>query len=165
EGHGPEVRLLLPLREGEPGGHPPDQVDDRLRRAGRPRGRLGPDRPRRGARGRAARRRVRTGRRSQGLRHLPALVPRGHGAHRPEDRPGRRPLSPDATGGAGVLMSDRRPRVRTWRRTLRALALDGRARAARSGTGETDGVLRLSPGPHATALAPDRGPLAPPVLR
>ena len=78
-------------------------------------------------------------------------------------------------------MSDHRPRVRTWRRTLRALALDGRARAARSGTGEpsrdragatapadgevgADGVLRLSPGPHATALAPDRGPLAPPVL-
>lgn len=58
-------------------------------------------------------------------------------------------------------MSGSRPRVRTWRRTLRALALEGRARAARPGA---DGVLRLSPGPHATALALDRGPLAPPVL-
>src|SRR5699024_8421721 len=118
-------------------------------------------------------------RRPQVLRHLPALVPRGHGAHRAEDRPGRRPLSPDATDGAGILMSDRRPRVRTWRRTLRALAHDGRARAARSGTrepsrdrvgatgaaGGTVRVLHLSPGPHATALASDRGPLAPPVLR
>ena len=58
-------------------------------------------------------------------------------------------------------MSGSRPRVRTWRRTLRALALEGRARAARPGA---DGVLHLSPGPHATALAQDRGPLAPPVL-
>src|SRR5699024_3238389 len=74
EGHGPEVGLLLPLREGEPRGHPPDQVDDRLRGAGRPRGRLGPHRPRRGARGRAACGRVRPRRRAQGLRHLPALV-------------------------------------------------------------------------------------------
>ena len=85
-------------------------------------------------------------------------------------------------------MSAPRPRVRTWRRTLRALALEGRARAARSGAderarnlagpgipgGETggaahgisgaDGVLHLSSGPHATALALDRGPLATPVL-
>lgn len=85
-------------------------------------------------------------------------------------------------------MSTPRPRVRTWRRTLRALALEGRARAARHGPDErarnlagpgipggdtggathaisgADGVLHLSPGPHATALARDRGPLAPPVL-
>lgn len=85
-------------------------------------------------------------------------------------------------------MSTPRPRVRTWRRTLRALALEGRARAARHGADErarnlarpgipggdtgvaahaisgADGVLHLSPGPHATALALDRGPLAPPVL-
>lgn len=85
-------------------------------------------------------------------------------------------------------MSAPRPRVRTWRRTLRALALEGRARAARHGADErarnlagpgipggdtggaahaisgADGVLHLSPGPHATALALDRGPLAPPVL-
>ncbi|WME21595.1 C2 family cysteine protease [Brachybacterium sp. GU-2] len=85
-------------------------------------------------------------------------------------------------------MSTPRPRVRTWRRTLRALALEGRARAARHGPDErarnlagpgipggdtggaahaisgADGVLQLSPGPHATALALDRGPLAPPVL-
>jgi len=87
-------------------------------------------------------------------------------------------------------VSGPRPRVRTWRRTLRALALDGRARVARPGTdavgpeadgAETDGaravdraasghgaeagdVLHLSPGPHGTALAFDRGPLAPPTL-
>ena len=85
-------------------------------------------------------------------------------------------------------MSAPRPRVRTWRRTLRALALEGRARAARSeaderarnlaeagtpggetggaaeGTSGADGVLHLSSGPHATALALDRGPLTPPVL-
>lgn len=85
-------------------------------------------------------------------------------------------------------MSTPRPRVRTWRRTLRALALEGRARAARHGADErarnlarpgipggdtgvaahaisgADGVLHLSPCPHATALALDRGPLAPPVL-
>jgi hypothetical protein len=100
-------------------------------------------------------------------------------------------------------VSSSRPRVRTWRRTLRALALTGRARAARSGTGSffdgrsradaadtagasrgaqpgaadgarpgtADGAphggrepLHLSPGPQATALAPDRGPLAPQVL-
>lgn len=95
-------------------------------------------------------------------------------------------------------MSSPRPRVRTWRRTLRALALDGRARVARPGpkaparrSGPTDaadgavqapeadaatravsaegaasagGVLHLSPGPHGTALALDRGPLAPTVL-
>ena len=85
-------------------------------------------------------------------------------------------------------MSTPRPRVRTWRRTLRALALEGWARAARPGPDErardlagpgipggdtggaahaisgADGVLHLSPGPHATALALDRGPLAPPVL-
>ena len=71
-------------------------------------------------------------------------------------------------------MSDPRPRVRTWRRTLRALALSGRARVAHpradavapapDGT-ETGDVMHLSPGPHATALALDRGPLAPPVLR
>lgn len=62
---------------------------------------------------------------------------------------------------AGDLGSGPRPRVRTWRRTLRALALEGRARAARPGA---DGVLHLSPGPHATALALDRGPLSPPAL-
>lgn len=77
-------------------------------------------------------------------------------------------------------MSRTRPRVRTWRRTLRALALIGRARAARSGAdggaadraeggaggidrtgGDGDGLLHLSPGPHGTALREDRGPLAP----
>ncbi|AXK47200.1 crotonobetainyl-CoA--carnitine CoA-transferase [Brachybacterium saurashtrense] len=70
--------------------------------------------------------------------------------------------------------------MRTWRRTLRALALIGRARAARSGAdgdaadraeggaggidrtgGDGDGLLHLSPGPHGTALREDRGPLAP----
>lgn len=89
---------------------------------------------------------------------------------------------------AGDRVSGSRPHVRTWRRTLRALALEGRARAARPGAderarnlagpgipgGETggaahgisgaDGVLHLSSGPHTTALALDRGPLAPPVL-
>ncbi|MGO1599914.1 MAG: C2 family cysteine protease [Brachybacterium sp.] len=74
-------------------------------------------------------------------------------------------------------MSRTRPRVRTWRRTLRALALTGRARAALSGAddggadtarsglggagGNGEGLLRLSPGPHGTALREDRGPLAP----
>src|SRR5699024_11221766 len=80
-----------------------------------------------------------------------------------------------------------RPRGRTCRRTLRALALDGRARVARSGAAGAPGrsphealradaaaadgaashgkVLHLSLGPHAVALALDRGPLAPEVLR
>lgn len=77
-------------------------------------------------------------------------------------------------------MSTSRPRVRTWRRTLRALALAGRARAAHLGTSPqrqgsaaadpTDpqpstalgaAVLHLAPGPHATALREDVGPLAP----
>ena len=71
-------------------------------------------------------------------------------------------------------MSGPRPRVRTWRRTLRALALSGRARVAHPGADTvapaadgtaTGDALHLSPGPHAAALALDRGPLAPPVLR
>ncbi|HLQ80031.1 MAG TPA: C2 family cysteine protease [Brachybacterium sp.] len=84
-------------------------------------------------------------------------------------------------------MSSSRPRVRTWRRTLRALALDGRARVAHLGAASAHGrsphealradaaaadgaashgkVLHLSLGPHAVALALDRGPLAPEVLR
>ncbi|MDN5898889.1 MAG: C2 family cysteine protease [Brachybacterium sp.] len=61
-------------------------------------------------------------------------------------------------------MSDHRPRVRTWRRTLRALVLAGRAREARPGTPQ-DGagacLLPLAPGPHARALREDQGPLAP----
>lgn len=69
-------------------------------------------------------------------------------------------------------MSSSRPRVRTWRRTLRALALTGRARDARLGAadfasaGPATGspalaVPQLAPGPRATALKEDRGPLAP----
>lgn len=69
-------------------------------------------------------------------------------------------------------MSSSRPRVRTWRRTLRALALTGRARDAHLGASEpslsplepdspASPVLQLAPGPHATALAEDRGPMAP----
>lgn len=81
-------------------------------------------------------------------------------------------------------MSSSRPRVRTWRRTLRALALSGRARAARleaevsadesgaagsgaaaDGRGVASGaLLHLSPDPRATALALDRGPLAPAAM-
>lgn len=73
-------------------------------------------------------------------------------------------------------MRSPRPRVRTWRRTLRALALTGRARAARGGAmpeddgagegsaGSPEGVLHLAPGPHATALKEDHGPLTPPRL-
>ena len=57
----------------------------------------------------------------------------------------------------------RRPRVRTWRRTLRALALTGRARDAHPAT-DAQGVLQLGPGPAATALKEDRGPLAPPRM-
>ncbi|MGO3210146.1 MAG: C2 family cysteine protease, partial [Brachybacterium sp.] len=72
-------------------------------------------------------------------------------------------------------MSSSRPRVRTWRRTLRALALTGRARDARLGatepawsgpeTGSPDPTVHhLGPGPGATALKADHGPLAPPQL-
>ena len=70
-------------------------------------------------------------------------------------------------------MSAHRPRVRTWRRTLRALALTGRARDARLGTVPGDDIGRrgaggeiahLAPGPRATALKEDRGPLTPPRL-
>jgi len=67
-----------------------------------------------------------------------------------------------------------RPRVRTWRRTLRALALPGRARDARRGVldpgaaapgpGSSHRLHHLPPGPHATALTEDRGPLTPPRL-
>src|SRR5699024_7969508 len=115
------------------------------------------------------------------------------GSPRSWSAPGRRSSRPRRTEPlddrrAEDLVSTPRPRVRPWRRTLRALALEGRARAARSGTDErarnlaeagtpggdtggaadgtsgADGVLHLSPGPHATALALDRGPLTPPVL-
>lgn len=58
-------------------------------------------------------------------------------------------------------MSSSRPRVRTWRRTLRALAPTGRARAALPGHHDAGGLLHLSPGPRATALREDTGPLAP----
>lgn len=71
-------------------------------------------------------------------------------------------------------MTSSRPRVRTWRRTLRALALTGRARDARLGALDTGaattgsdtshGLHHLPPGPHATALKEDRGPLTPPRL-
>jgi len=64
-------------------------------------------------------------------------------------------------------MTEHHPRVRTWRRTLRALALMWRARAAHlgvptseDGTGD-GGAPPPAPGPHATALREDRGPLAP----
>lgn len=75
-------------------------------------------------------------------------------------------------------MSARRPRVRRWRRLPRALALSGRARVAHLGAvpeaapvaapeatpdalpGSPE-TLQLDPGPHATALREDRGPLAP----
>lgn len=69
-------------------------------------------------------------------------------------------------------MSRTRPRVRTWRRTLRALALTGRARAALSGAddggadtarsglggagGNGEGLLHLSPartGPRCGRIA------------
>lgn len=63
-----------------------------------------------------------------------------------------------------VLSSSRRPRVRTWRRTLRALALTGRARDAHPGIPPGGGPVPLGPGPAATALKEDRGPLAPPRL-
>ena len=52
-------------------------------------------------------------------------------------------------------MSSSRPRVRTWRRTLRALAPTGRARAALPGHHGAGGLLHLSPGPRATALRED----------
>lgn len=71
-------------------------------------------------------------------------------------------------------MSSSRPRVRTWRRTLRALALTGRARDARlgaldpraaaTGTDSPTRVHQLAPGPGATALKEDRGPLTPPRM-
>lgn len=90
-------------------------------------------------------------------------------------------------------MDDSRPRVRTWRRLLRALALRGRARVAllgplpdrtldhpgtapdsagppaSSGTSAAPGspgpeILQLGPGPRATAMRWDTGPLAPPRL-
>ena len=60
-------------------------------------------------------------------------------------------------------LGTRRPGVRTWRRTLRALALTGRARDAYPGP-DARGVLQLGPGPAASALKEDRGPLAPPRL-
>lgn len=63
-----------------------------------------------------------------------------------------------------VLSSARRPRVRTWRRTLRALALTGRARDAHPGVHRSGDLLALGPGPSATALKEDHGPLAPPRL-
>lgn len=64
-------------------------------------------------------------------------------------------------------MTTDRPRVRTWRRTLRALALTGRARVAHPGApGPLDGVgpdgtALPAPGPHTAALREDRGPLLP----
>ncbi|WP_157773429.1 C2 family cysteine protease [Brachybacterium vulturis] len=87
-------------------------------------------------------------------------------------------------------MSAHRPRVRTWRRTLRALALTGRARDAHLGdigdrelptaplprrmrcrrsqwgAGPADAagdgpVLHIGPGPRAVALREDTGPLLP----
>lgn len=63
----------------------------------------------------------------------------------------------------GAPHGARRPRVRTWRRTLRALALTGRARDVHPRV-DAHGVLQLGPGPGATALREDRGPLAPPRL-
>lgn len=60
----------------------------------------------------------------------------------------------------GALHGERRPRVRTWRRTLRALALTGRARDAYPGA-DAQGVLLPGPDPAATALREDLGPLAP----
>ncbi|ASK67013.1 crotonobetainyl-CoA--carnitine CoA-transferase [Brachybacterium avium] len=56
--------------------------------------------------------------------------------------------------------------MRTWRRTLHALAPTGRAREARpgapqDGTRTGDSPRPPAPGPHATALKEDRGPLAP----
>ncbi|GAA4525906.1 C2 family cysteine protease [Brachybacterium paraconglomeratum] len=69
------------------------------------------------------------------------------------------------------MISSSRPRVRTWRRTLRALAHTGRARDARLGaldsataTDSSAHVHQLEPGPRATALKEDRGPLTPPRL-
>ncbi|MGO1504789.1 MAG: C2 family cysteine protease [Brachybacterium sp.] len=59
-----------------------------------------------------------------------------------------------------MLSNARRPRVRRWRRTLRALALTGRAREAHPGADDSE-ILHLGPGPAATALREDRGPLAP----
>lgn len=70
-------------------------------------------------------------------------------------------------------MTGHRPRVRTWRRMLRALALPGRARVAHLGEVHESAarVLPADPsllqpelGPRASALKEDRGPLAPPVL-
>ncbi|MBB5831072.1 C2 family cysteine protease [Brachybacterium aquaticum] len=94
---------------------------------------------------------------------------------------------PGTSGPSGPTHRSR-PRVRTWRRALRALAPPGRARAAMSGGGGAgataggvaatlpargaesgaadgrEGVLHLPPGPRATDLVEDRGPLAPEVL-
>ncbi|MGO2718909.1 MAG: C2 family cysteine protease [Brachybacterium tyrofermentans] len=64
----------------------------------------------------------------------------------------------------------RRPRVRTWRRTLRALARPGRARdplggAPADATDGPDGRSRLAqiaPGPAGTGWKLDNGPLRPP---
>ncbi|MFC7376867.1 C2 family cysteine protease [Brachybacterium sp. GCM10030267] len=55
------------------------------------------------------------------------------------------------------MAPDSRPRVRTWRRTLRALALTGRAREAY--VPATPGL-----GPRAAGWRQDTGPLAPPRL-
>lgn len=76
---------------------------------------------------------------------------------------------------ADLRTSDLRPRVRTWRRTLRALALTGRARDASVGivapgpTGRNTSpaslsipdLVEVSPGPSATGWELDNGPLMP----
>lgn len=76
---------------------------------------------------------------------------------------------------ADPMTTDLRPRVWTWRRTLRALALTGRAREASVGIhaqGRTDRVgstaspairdlVEISPGPAATGWKLDNGPLMP----
>ena len=116
------IGLLLPLREGEPGGHPPHQVDDRLRRAG----------PLEGGSGLVGHDEARGRRAPSSSNGSPATRPRrlasgsrGHGAYRSEDRPRRGALGPSVTTGRVTV--DAPPRVRTWRRTLRALAPAGRA--------------------------------------
>src|SRR5699024_1251115 len=114
------------------------------------------------------------------------------GSRRSWSAPGRRSSRPRRTERpddrrAAGLVSSSRPRVRTWRRTLRALALDGRARVAHLGAASAIGrtphvdrsadaaapddaashakVPHRSLGPHAVAHALDRGPLTPEVLR
>ncbi|MDN5688141.1 MAG: C2 family cysteine protease [Brachybacterium sp.] len=67
------------------------------------------------------------------------------------------------------MTAERQPRVRTWRRSLRALAPSGRARAASVGAEASDGAemdapvrVLSSPGPAATGWRLDAGPLTPP---